>query len=93
MGLDRVSPAKDREESMANDKPYPFFANEKLRRIFAQVGVDRGKRVITYCGKGEAACSVLLALKMIGIEDVALYDGSIAEWSRDSSLPMDIPEE
>ena len=92
-GLDRASPARDREESMANDKPYPYFPIEKLRRIFAQVGVERGKRVITYCGKGEAACSVLLALKMIGIEDVALYDGSIAEWSRDSSLPMEISEE
>ena len=92
-GLDRTSPAKDREASMANDTPYPFFPIEALRRIFAKAGVESGKRVITYCGKGEAACSVLVALKMIGIEDVAVYDGSIAEWSRDASLPMVKSEE
>jgi thiosulfate/3-mercaptopyruvate sulfurtransferase len=92
-GLDRASPAKDRENSMANDRPYPFFQIDVLRRIFTGTGVEPGKRVIAYCGKGEAACSVLFALKMAGIEDVALYDGSIAEWSRDSSLPMEKSEE
>jgi thiosulfate/3-mercaptopyruvate sulfurtransferase len=91
-GLDRASPAKDRERSMANDKPYPFFPIEVLRRIFTEIGVEPEKRVITYCGKGEAACSVLFALKIAGIEDVAIYDGSIAEWSRDSSLPMEKSE-
>ena len=78
---------------MANDKPYPFFPIEVLRRIFTEIGVEPWKRVITYCGKGEAACSVLFALKIAGIEDIALYDGSIAEWSRDSSLPMEKSEE
>jgi len=89
-GLDRASSARERSESMANNKPYSFFPIEELRRIFAQVSVERGKRVITYCGKAEAACSVFLALKMIGIEDVAVYDGSLAEWSRDLSLPMEV---
>ena len=50
--------------------------------------VDPEKRVITYCGKGDASCTVFLALKMVGLEDVALYDGSLAEWSRNFDLPM-----
>ena len=89
-GLDRSSPKREREESMGNDKPYPFFSKKKLREIFAREGIAQGKRMITYCGKGEAACSVFLALKMTGIEDVAVYDGSLAEWSRDISLPMSV---
>jgi thiosulfate/3-mercaptopyruvate sulfurtransferase len=87
-GLDSASPRAERDQAMANDEPYDFFPVEKLRNIFSQIGVKPGKRVITYCGKAEAACSVFLALKMAGIEDAAVYDGSLAEWSRDLSLPM-----
>ena len=88
-GLDSASPAKEREESMANEKPYPFFPISKLQNIFAKVGIQEGKRVITYCGKGDAACTVFLALKMLGIKNAAVYEGSLAEWSRDLSLPME----
>ena len=88
-GLNRASPESEREESMANEKPYAFFPIKELRSIFAKVGVEEGKQVITYCGKGDAACSVFLALKMIGIKDVAVYEGSLAEWSRDPGLAME----
>ncbi|MFC1533061.1 sulfurtransferase [Thermodesulfobacteriota bacterium] len=89
-GLDRSSPKRDRDESMGNDMPYPFFSKRELQQIFAQEGVKHGKKVITYCGKGEAACSVFLALRISGISNAAVYDGSLAEWSRDNSLPMSV---
>ena len=92
MGWIGIAPRNERDLAMANDEPYDFFPIEKLRKIFSQIGVKPGKHVITYCGKAEAACSVFLALKMAGIEDAAVYDGSLAEWSRDLSLPMVISE-
>ena len=60
----------------------------ELRDIFAAVGVDqRGVRTITYCGGGIAASSDALALAQIGVE-AAVYDGSLVEWSANTSLPL-----
>ena len=41
-----------------------------------------------YCGGGVSACSVALALKLCGRDDVAVYDGSLSEWTADPVLPM-----
>ncbi len=47
-----------------------------------------GKRVIFYCGGGITAAGNALALAVLGINNVAIYDGSLSEWSADASLPM-----
>jgi thiosulfate/3-mercaptopyruvate sulfurtransferase len=44
--------------------------------------------VITYCGGGIAASLDAFALHLVGRDDVAVYDGSLMEWTRDPSLPM-----
>jgi thiosulfate/3-mercaptopyruvate sulfurtransferase len=43
-----------------------------------------------YCGSGIAASCSAFALSMLGRENVAVYDGSLTEWSNDPSLPMEI---
>lgn len=88
-GLNYEAPACERDKAMYNDEPYFFFPKDDLCRIFTAIGVTPEKKIITYCGKGDAACSVFLALKMIGIHDASVYDGSLAEWSRDPSLAME----
>jgi len=45
--------------------------------------------VITYCGAGIAASSDALALTRLGHRDVAVYDGSLSEWTSDPDLPME----
>lgn len=45
-------------------------------------------RVITYCGGAIAATVDAFALKLPGYENVAVYDGSLMEWSADANLPM-----
>jgi thiosulfate/3-mercaptopyruvate sulfurtransferase len=52
----------------------------ELRAVFAQAGIDPARPVITSCGSGVTAAIVMLALVKIGAPDVALYDGSWAEW-------------
>jgi thiosulfate/3-mercaptopyruvate sulfurtransferase len=45
--------------------------------------------VVAYCGGGSATM-VVFALTLLGREEVRLYDGSVAEWSADSSLPLEV---
>jgi thiosulfate/3-mercaptopyruvate sulfurtransferase len=59
-----------------------------LRELFAAQGARPGGRVITYCGGGIAASSAALALTLAGVEDVAVYDGSLREWAADPALPL-----
>lgn len=44
--------------------------------------------VVLYCGGGVSACLVALALVRAGIDGLAVYDGSLEEWTADPALPM-----
>ena len=46
--------------------------------------------VIVYCGGGISAAVVAQSLTIIGREDVAIYDGSLEEWSADPDLPVEL---
>lgn len=44
--------------------------------------------VVAHCGGGISATIVVFALALLGRGDIRLYDGSLAEWSADPSLPL-----
>ena len=44
--------------------------------------VDLGKKVICTCRTGMTASVLYTALRILGKEDVALYDGSWLEWTK-----------
>lgn len=58
-----------------------------LRSAFEDAGVDLGRPVVTTCGSGITACVLAFALDRLGKRDVALYDGSWAEWGIDPATP------
>jgi thiosulfate/3-mercaptopyruvate sulfurtransferase len=62
-------------------------ADEAHRRI-AAVGVA-GDRAIAYCGGGVAATGTALGFRLAGLPDVAVYDGSWAEWEADPTTPKE----
>lgn len=67
-----------------------YRAPAELRRLYQAVGVGEGKRVITYCDLGYAASNGCLTLLLAGFAgDVAVYDGAMAQWSRDPTLPVE----
>lgn len=61
---------------------------EALRERFAAAGIDPARPVVTSCGSGVTACALLLGLTRVGAKDLALYDGSWAEWGRPGDTPV-----
>lgn len=60
-----------------------------IRAVFEEAGVDLAKPVVTTCGSGVTACVLIFGLFLIGKTDVALYDGSWAEWGADPATPKE----
>jgi thiosulfate/3-mercaptopyruvate sulfurtransferase len=65
-----------------------YRSAEQLREQFNQVGALHKDRVITYCGGAIAACSDAFVLTLLGVNNVAVYDGSMTEWAADTTLPL-----
>ncbi|UYO01114.1 MAG: 3-mercaptopyruvate sulfurtransferase [Devosia sp.] len=53
---------------------------DQLQTLFADRGIDLTQPIITSCGSGITAVTLALALEQAGARDVAVYDGSWAEW-------------
>ena len=65
-----------------------FIGEDKQREHFAPALSDPEQAVITYCGGGIAATADGFLLRRLGKTKVAVYDGSMAQWSADPSLPL-----
>jgi thiosulfate/3-mercaptopyruvate sulfurtransferase len=70
-----------------------FLPKDVLRRRFAALGVEDTSRAITSCGSGVTACHDLLALRLAGFGDGALYTGSWSGWSSDPERPVALGSE
>ncbi len=56
-----------------------------------QAELDPEARTIAFCNTGHwAATDWFVLSELAGFEEVALYDGSMAEWSQDSSRPLQV---
>jgi thiosulfate/3-mercaptopyruvate sulfurtransferase len=67
-----------------------FRRSEDLVNVLANKGLLQAPKVISYCGGGIAATIDAFACLLVGQEQVAVYDGSMSEWVKDASLPLEI---
>jgi len=70
------------------DETGRFRPDAELRRRFADLGVVDGAPVAAYCGSGVTATQTLLALRLAGFDEAALYPGSWSGWITDPSRPV-----
>jgi thiosulfate/3-mercaptopyruvate sulfurtransferase len=56
---------------------------------FAAQGIAKDKHVVAYCGGGISATIDLFLLHRLGYDHLSLYDGSMGEWAKDASLPIE----
>ena len=61
---------------------------DALRRGLEAAGIDPARPIVATCGSGVSACALLLALHLIGRDDVALYDGAWTEWAARPDTPV-----
>jgi thiosulfate/3-mercaptopyruvate sulfurtransferase len=63
-------------------------APDDLRALFTSAGVDLARPVVASCGTGVTACTLVLALEVLGVRDAAVYDGSWTEWGGRADTPV-----
>ena len=78
----------------AKNLPYTGIFNEDgtyktgnaLRAAFEGAGIDIDRPLVTTCGSGITASTLMFGLHLLG-KDAALYDGSWSEWGADPATP------
>lgn len=61
----------------------------EIEKTFADAGIDLSKPVTASCGSGVTACVIALGAYLVGKKDVAVYDGSWAEWAERHEFPVE----
>lgn len=68
-----------------------FVDADTMHRVLTEAGLLDSPKVITYCGGAIAATVDAFCLALLGHRHVAVYDGSLMEWTADPSRPMTNP--
>jgi thiosulfate/3-mercaptopyruvate sulfurtransferase len=77
--------------SLVDGETGRFRAPDALARVFLDSGVDVAalpREIIVYCNGGVSCTVPLNALRILGRDDVAVYDGSWNEWGEDPARPI-----
>jgi thiosulfate/3-mercaptopyruvate sulfurtransferase len=67
---------------------FTFKSPEQIREMIGS-GAQQGKNpIMAYCNSGRDATVGYVAYRIAGYDNIAVYDGSMAEWGNNDSCPM-----
>jgi thiosulfate/3-mercaptopyruvate sulfurtransferase len=66
-----------------------FKPEASLRELFEQAGLKLNQTAVIHCQSGSRSGAAYVALKLIGHEQVRLYDGSWGEWGNHPDTPVE----
>ena len=64
-----------------------LISKPKIQKLFEDADINLSLPIVTTCGSGVSAAVLALALYQIGFPEIPIYDGSWAEWGRQSITP------
>jgi thiosulfate/3-mercaptopyruvate sulfurtransferase len=65
-----------------------FLRAGSLRERYEGLGAGSSSEVVVHCGSGVTACHGLLAMRLAGLPDAKLYEGSWSDWVSDPNRPV-----
>ena len=65
-----------------------FLDPEALSKLYSETGVEPGNEIVTHCQTGIRGAHTYFALRLLGHEEVRLYDGSWADWGNADDAPV-----
>ena len=66
-----------------------FLPADALNALLDNTSGDFSKPLVASCGSGVTACVIALAFHLVGRGEVAVYDGSWAEWGARQDTPIE----
>jgi thiosulfate/3-mercaptopyruvate sulfurtransferase len=66
-----------------------FRSPTEVKARFAKAGIDSSRPLVTSCGSGVTACILTLGLRLAGLPEGAVYDGSWTEWGGRADTPVE----
>ena len=65
-----------------------FLPASELKKVIEQKNLKDTNQIITYCGGGIAATVDAFAYKLLGHDNISVYDGSMSEWVQSDDRPL-----
>jgi len=87
VGAGHIPGSRNLPYSSVYDADGTWKRGDELKAVFEGAGIDLAKPLIATCGSGLTASSIVFGAHLLGMENVALYDGSWSDWGSDPETP------